>query len=561
VLAEAARRSQRWHYRRGEVIVEEGAPADRVYLVISGEAEVTKATECGETFVATIPPGGHFGEVGLLASLPRNASVRAVGGVELATLEAEDFRWLVESSKSTAEELAQVAERRSTPPVPRGDAVPLPPWTRLVQRVFKHPRATHYNRLIALVLAGNLAVLWYGLAGGGWWSGRHTDLASIALIAQLNLGMAILLRQPYVINALGRLAMMPPASWPLRLRWAIAKWYHFGGLHVGAALAGTAWYAAFAGSLIADRAAGRIDVPVAIVMLACVGLALFVVIAFAAAPGRRMAAHDDFEFTHRFGGWAALLIGCVTTVLFVASQRGSEGLISALLRAPTVWILVGAVGCAAWPWLLLRRVRIDVALPSAHTALVTLDPAVRGGVGTTRAISRTPFAGWHQFANLPPTAGRPGYRMVVSRAGDWTSAFIEDPPAHVWVRGIPTIEMANVRRLFRKTVFVATGSGIAPVLGHLLSRDPPSRLVWVTRDPRLTYGDALLDEILDIQRDALIWNTDERGRPDVLRLAYAAYRDSGAEAVICVSNKQTTWDVVHGLERRGIPAFGPLFDS
>ena len=65
---------------------------------------------------------------------------------------------------------------------------------------------------------------------------------------------------------------------------------------------------------------------------------LFVGIAFAAAPGRRMAAHDDFEFTHRFGGWAALLIGCVTTVLFVASQRGSEGLISALLRAPTVWI-------------------------------------------------------------------------------------------------------------------------------------------------------------------------------------------------------------------------------
>jgi ferredoxin-NADP reductase len=110
-------------------------------------------------------------------------------------------------------------------------------------------------------------------------------------------------------------------------------------------------------------------------------------------------------------------------------------------------------------------------------------------------------------------------------------------------------------------VFVATGSGIAPILGHLLTREPPSRLVWVTKDPVGTYGEALFDEITKAQPDALIWNADQRGRPNVLRLAYAAYRDSGAEAVICVSNKKVTWEVVYGLERRGIPAFGPIWDS
>jgi hypothetical protein len=47
----------------------------------------------------------------------------------------------------------------------------------------------------------------------------------------------------------------------------------------------------------------------------------------------------------------------------------------------------------------------------------------------------------------------------------------------------------------------------------------------------------------------------------VLRLAYRAYISSGAEAVICVSNKTLTWQVVHGLEQRGIPAFGPVWDS
>ena len=154
---------------------------------------------------------------------------------------------------------------------------------------------------------------------------------------------------------------------------------------------------------------------------------------------------------------------------------------------------------------------------------------MKPAIGTTRPISRTPFGGWHQFANLPAPDGSTGYRMIISRAGDWTAAFIDDPPEHVWVRGIPTTEMANVRKLFAKVGFVATGSGIAPILGHLLTREPPSRLVWVTKDPVGTYGEALFNEIIEAQPDALIWNADQRGRPDVLRLAYAACRDSGAD--------------------------------
>ena len=34
-----------------------------------------------------------------------------------------------------------------------------------------------------------------------------------------------------------------------------------------------------------------------------------------------------------------------------------------------------------------------------------------------------------------------------------------------------------------------------------------------------------------------------------------------AEAVFIVSNKAATWRVVHGMERLGIPAFGPIWDS
>jgi hypothetical protein len=409
-------------------------------------------------------------------------------------------------------------------------------------------------------MAVNVVVLWYGLSGG-WWSSQGTNLTSIALVAQANLVLAIILRQSYVINFLGWIATMPPTSWPLRLRWMLGKWFHFGGLHVGAAIAGTLWYGAFLGSLTYDLARGLADVPVAIVVVFYVVGALFVVIIVTALPRRRTVTHNTFEFTHRFCGWASLLLVCGNTVLFVASQRGGESLVSALLTAPGLWLLVAAIACGVWPWILLRKVPISVDRPSAHTVVVSLSHGETPGIGTTRPISRTPLEGWHHFAIVPAPDASPSYRMVISRAGDWTTAFIAEPPEQVWVRGIPTVGMAVVRRLFTKVVFVATGSGIGPTLPHLLTKEAPSRLVWVTKDPRLTYGDALVNEIIDAQPDALIWNTDERGKPDILRLAYAAYLDSNAEAVVCISNSTVTGQVVYGLERRGIPAFGPIWDS
>ncbi len=76
-----------------------------------------------------------------------------------------------------------------------------------------------------------------------------------------------------------------------------------------------------------------------------------------------------------------------------------------------------------------------------------------------------------------------------------------------------------------------------------------------------TYGQAMVDEILTAQPDAIIWDTDADGKPDMVKLAYSAYESSNAEAVICVSNRKVTWSVVHGMERLGIPALGPIWDS
>jgi hypothetical protein len=418
----------------------------------------------------------------------------------------------------------------------------------------------HYNRLIAAVLGVNAVAGTYGLTAGGWWGGDRIDLATPALLAQANLLVAIVPRQQYVVNLVGWLATRPSTRWPLRVRWLLGKYYHLGGLHVGGALAGTLWYLVFVGSMTLEAARGAPEVRVANIVLSYLVVTLFVVMVTMALPRFRRLGHDRFEVTHRFCAWAALALVWANTVLFVASRSPARALPIAVLTAPTVWMLLVTSLCAVWPWLLLRRVAVTVGHPSGHAALVSLDHGRPPAIGTTRAISRRPFVGWHQFANVPAATGTTGYRMVISRAGDWTGAFIDDPPSHVWVRGLPTVGVANVRRLFTKVVYVVTGSGIGPALGHLLA-DEPSRLVWVTRDPERTYGADLVAEVRAAQPDAEIWDTDQLGKPDVLALAYRTYVESGADAVICISNRTVTWQVVTGLERRGIPAFGPIWDS
>lgn len=110
-------------------------------------------------------------------------------------------------------------------------------------------------------------------------------------------------------------------------------------------------------------------------------------------------------------------------------------------------------------------------------------------------------------------------------------------------------------------VYVVTGSGIGPVLGHLLTDTQGARLDWVTKTPHATYGDELVGEVTSAQPETVIWNTSEQGKPDVFELAYNAFVASGADAVICVSNKSVTGRVVGEFEPRGVPAFGPIWDS
>ena len=418
-----------------------------------------------------------------------------------------------------------------------------------------------YQRLIAGVALANLGVLWYHLDRGDWRIDDGSALSALAALTLVNLTAAVLIRQQNVLNLLFGLAGRGSRSWPLWLRWSVSKVHHVGGIHAGGALAGTAWLCAFTWVATAAHAHHPASVSATTLVLAYCLVGLAVLLVVCASPPVRSRAHNVFELSHRLCGWTAIGLFWALTVHLAVRGRGDTAAVEAIASSWQVWVVAILTLSVASPWLRLRRVPVTVERPSSHAAIVRFDHGVTPAFASAVGISRSPLREWHAFATVT-TPGRSGYRLLISRAGDWTGRFIDDPPSHLWVRGTPvSAPMAKVALLYERVVYVATGSGIGPVLGQILAERVPARLVWSTRDPRATYGDDLVDELERAQPDAVIWDTTQRGKPDLLQLAHRAYEDFDAEAVFVVSNQATTRRLVHDLERSGIPAFGPIWDS
>ena len=115
----------------------------------------------------------------------------------------------------------------------------------------------HYHRLIALVVLVNAALLAQHLARGDWHVADGSALAGLADLIVVNFAIAVLIRQQHVLNAIFAVAGRGSSRWPLRLRWMVSKINHIDGLHVGAALVGTAWLCAFAVVAAMARASRR----------------------------------------------------------------------------------------------------------------------------------------------------------------------------------------------------------------------------------------------------------------------------------------------------------------
>jgi len=104
---------ERPSYEPGQTIIQQGANADRFFILTKGEVEVVREREHQpEVQLAHLHSGSFFGEIGLLHHVNRTATVRAVTKVETLALDRDSFSTVVAEADLTSAELARVVQRR-----------------------------------------------------------------------------------------------------------------------------------------------------------------------------------------------------------------------------------------------------------------------------------------------------------------------------------------------------------------------------------------------------------------------------------------------------------------
>jgi hypothetical protein len=112
-MVETSRVLERETYSSGEVIIRQGDPADKFYIVTKGDVEIIREQpDGGEVVVARLGTGQYFGEIGLLHGGKRTATVRAAGDVEVMSLDRNTFGGLMDNSELSKAEVERVVRQR-----------------------------------------------------------------------------------------------------------------------------------------------------------------------------------------------------------------------------------------------------------------------------------------------------------------------------------------------------------------------------------------------------------------------------------------------------------------
>jgi hypothetical protein len=456
-----------------------------------------------------------------------------------------------EAISSQVQRASLSPEISTTPPIP--DPLESPKYAKIRYTIF-----TIYHRLFSIVFLANLAVFIAVVIKDR----TLTDYVNAAAANLLGVGLA---RQPLMVNFIFKCACCLPTSAPLRLRRLAAKIFHYGGIHSGCGVAAVMWYIAFVGILTKDAttsATARLASP-AILVIAWLILALLLAIVIAAYPTFRFKRHDYFELTHRFSGWLTIALFWPLLLLYVDKTRQAEhqsfGI--TLFKLPAFWILVFLTLSIIHPWIYLRKVPVTPEYISPYAIRLHFNFTTIK-FGQAFAISKHPLRDWHGFAQFRDLEGPDKFSCLVSKAGDWTSDCIARPPTHVWKRGVPAFGVGYVMKMFRSFIMVTTGSGIGPCLSFLALEDrPPLRVIWQTRSPLKTYGQGVLDSVKVLDPDPIVLDTTTTGRQDMFPMVWDLIKKFKPEAVLVVSNPVFTRKMVFDLESRGVPAYGPIFDS
>ncbi|KAF0207303.1 MAG: cyclic nucleotide-binding domain-containing protein [Actinomycetota bacterium] len=100
--------AQEHAYAPGQIIVTQGTPGQAFYLILGGRVGI----ERDGSVLGAFGTGDFFGEMSLLDSAPRSATIRAIDETRCLMLSSWDFKALIERTPSIAIKLLEVLSRR-----------------------------------------------------------------------------------------------------------------------------------------------------------------------------------------------------------------------------------------------------------------------------------------------------------------------------------------------------------------------------------------------------------------------------------------------------------------
>ena len=113
-LGEVAHIADELDLPKGKIMAVEGDRGREFFVLLEGEADVTK----GDKSINTIHAGDFFGEIALVTKMPRTATVTATTDVRVLVITERDFSSLVKHSDEVSRAVAEALAERLAPTLP-----------------------------------------------------------------------------------------------------------------------------------------------------------------------------------------------------------------------------------------------------------------------------------------------------------------------------------------------------------------------------------------------------------------------------------------------------------
>jgi len=100
-------------FKTGEVLFNEGDPADGLYLIRTGSVTISRHVGQHERILSYVAAGRYVGEMALINDAPRSATVKAAVATEVMILKADAFKAQLESNAALRAAMSKVVAERT----------------------------------------------------------------------------------------------------------------------------------------------------------------------------------------------------------------------------------------------------------------------------------------------------------------------------------------------------------------------------------------------------------------------------------------------------------------